>query len=96
MASRSVESFEIDSFIKGCHVYQEVWQPKLCEELQAVPEPENVVDKYAVCVRKQGNRIVGHLKKGKNGRFAKTIFYFLRADRDSSCARKGVANQTIT
>ena len=73
MASRSVESFEINSFIKGYYVYQEVWQPKLYEELQGVPEPENVVDKYVVCVRKQANQIVGHLKKGKKGRFAKTI-----------------------
>ena len=66
MASRSVKSFEIDSFIKGYHVYQEVWQPKQNEEFQAVPELENIADKYAVCVRKQANQIVGHLKKGKN------------------------------
>ena len=60
-----MKSFEIDSFIKGYHVYQEVWQPKLYEGLQAVPPPENIVDKYAVCVHKQANQIVGHLKKGK-------------------------------
>ena len=65
MASRSVKSFKIDSFIKGYHMYQEVWQPKLYEELQAVPEPENIVDKYAVYVGKQANQIVGHLKNGK-------------------------------
>jgi uncharacterized SAM-dependent methyltransferase len=28
---------------------------------------------------------VGHLKRGKSGRFGKTIFYFLRADIYSSC-----------
>ena len=33
-----------------------------------------------------GDEIVGHLKKGKTGRFAKMIFYFLRADEEKgSC-----------
>jgi hypothetical protein len=43
-----------------------------------------IVDKYAVCVLLH-DRVVGHLKRGKSGRFAKTIFYFLRADTYSSC-----------
>ena len=30
-------------------------------------------------------RIVGHLSKGKSGRFAKTIFYFLRSNELNSC-----------
>ena len=25
-------------------------------------------------------RVIGHLKKGKTGRYAKTVFYFLRAN----------------
>ena len=47
------------------------------QALKAVPEPKNVVDKYAVCVM-LGAEIVGHLKKGRTGRFAKTVFYFLK------------------
>ena len=43
-----------------------------------------MVDKYAVCVKKN-NEIVGHLQLGKDGKFAKTVFYFLRADEYSSC-----------
>ena len=42
------------------------------------------MDKYAVCVVKN-NDIVGHLPKGKNGKFAKTILFFLRADQCSYC-----------
>ena len=52
------------------------------EMLPAIPEPTNSVDpvdKYTVCVIHR-KKIVGHLEKGKTGRFAKTIFYFLRAD----------------
>ena len=28
--------------------------------------------------------MVGHLQKGKSGRFAKTVFYFLRASKNNS------------
>ena len=52
--------------------------------LSAVPEPRNWVDKYAVSVQRD-EKVVGHLMKGKSGRFAKTIFYFLRADKKNDC-----------
>ena len=42
------------------------------------------MDKYATCVKKE-NEIVGHLQRGKDGKFAKTVFYFLRADEYGSC-----------
>ena len=38
-----------------------------------------------MCVLKDGE-VVGHLKRGKRGCFAKTIFYFLEADQHSSCS----------
>ena len=59
----------------------------LGEELEVRIEPDNHVDKFAVCVKKVG-KIVGHLKKEASGRFAKTIFYFLRSDYYSSCVAK--------
>ena len=52
------------------------------EELETEMEPDNVMDKYAVCVKKK-TCIVGHLPLGKNGKFAKTIFYFVRAEQDA-------------
>ena len=46
-------------------------------------EPANLVHKYVVAVKK--NVVVGHLPLGCSGKFAKTIFYFLRADEWSEC-----------
>ena len=43
-------------------------------------EPEKVMDKYAVAVI-NNDTLVGHLMKGESGKFAKTIFYFLRSDK---------------
>ena len=76
--------YNLNSFIKGYDVYQDIGTPELFEELVAVRETQNTMDKYAVSVTKAG-KVVGHLKKGKTGRFAKIIFYFLRADKQNSC-----------
>ena len=62
--------FEIDSHVKGCHAYQNEWVPVVNEKLRTRTEPENVVDKYAVCVL-SGEDVVEHLKKGKSGRLPK-------------------------
>ena len=71
--------FETESVIKGYHAYMNDWTPILGENLSTRSEPENEIDKYAVAITKDA-RVIGHLKKGKTGRYAKTVFYFLRAN----------------
>ena len=73
-------SYSYSSFLKGYHAYRNIWIPVKGEILQAEMEPSNAFDKYAV-VAMRGGHVVGHLKNGKSGRFAKTIFYFLKGDR---------------
>ena len=53
-------------------------------------EPNNIYDKYAVCAKKHNIvighvKVIGHLPLGKSGKFAKIIFYFLRADPYTKC-----------
>ena len=48
-------------------------------------ESTNLMDKYAVAVKRSDESIVGHLLLGKSGKFAKTIFYFLKANEKDSC-----------
>ena len=74
---------ETISHVKGYHVYKTLWIPVIGECLLSEREPDNSKDKYEVCVKKE-NRIVGHLPLEKSNRFAKTIFYFLKADEGSS------------
>ena len=50
-------------------------------------EADNRMDQFAVCA-KINEKIVGHLKKGASRRFAKTIFYFLCSDGNSSAWAK--------
>ena len=75
---------ETPSYIKGNHECQKLWTPFLQEELCGEMEPANPVDKYAVAVKKN-NVVVGHLPLGCSAKFAKTKFYFLRADEWSEC-----------
>ena len=74
--------------IKEHHVYKDIWAPELGEHLEVQCKPENPVDKYPVCLKTRNGTIVGHLKKGKSGRFAKTIFYYLRSHPQANCTAK--------
>ena len=56
MDSVRLSSFEVESYIKGYHAYKDIWVPEINEKLQARMEPENLVDKYAVCVLKGDNQ----------------------------------------
>ena len=62
--------------IKEHPVYKDIWAPELGEHLKVQYEPENPVDKDAVCLKTSNRAIIGHLKKGKSGRLAKTIFNY--------------------
>ena len=70
---------ELETHIKGHHLYKEVWTPEVGEKLNMLMETDNRVDKFAVCFEKD-QAVIGHLKKGGSGKFAKTIFYFLISD----------------
>ena len=74
-----LKEFEINTCVKGHHVYRHIWPPEIGENLDAQIEPNNPAEKYANGKWKSG-KVVGHLKKGATGRFAKIIFFFLKGD----------------
>ena len=53
------------------------------ENFQIHPESKNIINKYFMAVLKD-IRVVGYLNKGKSGRYAETIFYFLSAYQSNS------------
>ena len=77
--------FEIESTVIGFHVYRNNWEPVIGEVSKARMEPQNEVNKYAVAVVDNENNVIGHLPKGKSGKYAKKIFYFLKTDLLSIC-----------
>ena len=78
-SNRLDHHFGSRNFYQRHHVYKDIWTPKQGEQLDVLMEPDNQMEKFAVCV-KINEKIVGNLKKCISWRFAKTIFYFLRSD----------------
>ena len=78
----------------GFHEYGTIWTPHENEVLLTQMEPTNKKGKFAVAVIGDKYSVVGHLMKGKGGRFSKTIFYFLRASEYHWC-KVHVTSQAI-
>ena len=83
-----LEEYRLTSHVKGYHEYKGIWKPKIGDVLKTKREPENKTDKFAVAVMKEKDKekdlVIGHLKKGKSGKFAKLFSYFLKNE-CSSC-----------
>ena len=80
-----LKSYAINAFVMGYHVYKKNWTPSIGDELQGFMEPTNKLDKYAVAVKGKDGDVIGHLPLGKSGKFAKTVFYFLKSDKNHHC-----------
>ena len=48
--------------VRGYHLYKNIWEAAIGEELQCERETRNTKDRYAVAVKKDG-MVVGHLPK---------------------------------
>ena len=66
-------SIERECCVRGYHVYKNIWDASIGEELACQREPSNGVDRYAVVVIKD-DAVVGHLPK----KMARIYSLFLR------------------
>ena len=46
------KEYQIESFVMGYHVYRNIWSPKEKDILNTEIEPSNVMDKFAVVIKK--------------------------------------------
>ena len=84
MADAITEALSLSSYIRGYHEYKDLWTPHLGQSLATKAETTNPLDRFAVAVLLDDD-VVGHLPKGKLGRYAKTISFFLQANARNSC-----------
>ena len=75
MASEIVDggSFQLESFVRGHHVYHTSWTPNFSEVLSVKSELTNEYDRFTVTVLKDGE-VVGHVLRA----LSKIILFFLR------------------
>ena len=58
------ERFVVETVVRGCHVYKDVWKPRLGELLQCKMEFGNIHDPYAVAVVcDDGAEVVRHVPR---------------------------------
>ena len=77
--------YAINAFVMGYQVYKKHWTPSIGDELQGFIESTNKLGKYAVAVKGKDGDVIGHLSLGKSGKFAETVFYFLKSDKNHQC-----------
>ena len=58
----AMESFSIDSCVRGYHVYNDIWEASVGEELSCQCEDGNSADPFAVAIKRSGV-IVGHIPR---------------------------------
>ena len=80
-----LKSYIINAFVMGYHVYKKNWTSSIGDELEGFMEATNKLDKYAVAVKGKDGDEISHLPLGKSGKFAKTVFYILKFDKDHHC-----------
>ncbi len=64
--SHETEVLRIESCVRGFHVYKETWSPNIGELLVYTRESGNVIDRYAVAVKKSDGTVVGHSPKRRS------------------------------
>ena len=55
--------FEIQSCVRGYHIYQAIWSSTIGEVLNCAREPRNRTDPFAVATKKAGGVVVGHVPR---------------------------------
>ena len=79
-----LKSYAINASVMGYHIYKKNWTPSI-EELQGFMEPTNKLNRCAVPVKGKDGDVISHLRLGKSEKFAKTVFYFLKSDKNHDC-----------
>ena len=57
------DTFQLDSVVRGYHMYKDIWTTIYGEDLQCTREVGNVQDLYAIGIVKERTGTVGHLPK---------------------------------
>ena len=58
----NMETFQMESCVRGYHVYKDLWEAVVGERLECQRERDNPSDTYAVAVKK-GGIVVGYLPR---------------------------------
>ena len=84
VALKNMETFQMESCVRGYHVYKDLWEAVVGERLECQRERDNPSDAYAVAVKK-GGAVVGHLPR----KLSRLCALFIRRGGSISCSPTG-------
>ena len=60
----AMETFQVESCVRGHHIYKDVWSPYLgVVYCNALANSKNTKDRYAVAVVRRSHTVVGHIPR---------------------------------
>ena len=83
--------YRMESCIRGCHIYKEVWTPFIGERLGCARETSNREDPFAVAI-KRGTETLGHVPRT----ISCVCTLFLRQRGSISCEVTGSRRPSIS
>lgn len=60
--SKVMDKFTVESVVRGYHIYKTIWTPYIGEKLPLEAEDNNLHDRHAVAVIRNGT-VVGHMPR---------------------------------
>ena len=84
-----IDNYEVDSMVRGYHVYRNIWEAAVGQTLPCQREASNAHDLYAVSVTER-NTIVGHLPRS----ISAVCSLFLRRNGTISCEVTGTRHKS--
>ena len=79
-----MEEMTKESIVREHHVYKEVWRPIIGQQLPVFSETDNIHDRRAVAVYKDGS-VVGHVPQ----ELSRVLWFFLKHDGEVECEITG-------
>ena len=79
-----ISRYTVCSCVRGYHVYEGIWVAALGEQIGCIREPLNVMDRYAVALKKDG-AVIGHLPQ----KILQICSLFIRRGGTIKCIVKG-------
>ena len=85
-----MDTFLLDSCVRGHHIYKDIWSPHVGETLLCQPEFGNIVDPYAVSIVTE-DTVVGHVPR----RISAVCHLFMRRGGQIVCQVTGARRYSI-
>ena len=66
--------YEFNTTIRGYHVYNNIWTPRIRDILQCTWQEDNEYDAHAIAIKQEDGTVVGRVPR----EFSKTFYFYMK------------------